>query len=107
MALDRVRETNETLRQSEEHLRLVFEAAVDGIVELDQRDVILRANDAFCGMVRIDRESIEGQPWTALAASVERRGRLVRLAARAPGRGRSSGPRGSRSTWSRGSPRSR
>lgn len=70
MALDRVRETNETLRQSEEHLRLVFDAAVDGIVELDHRDVILRANDAFCGMVRIDRASIEGLPWTALAASV-------------------------------------
>ena len=70
MALDRVRETNETLRQSEEHLRLVFEAAVDGIVELDHRDVILRANDAFCGMVRIEREAIEGHPWTALAASV-------------------------------------
>lgn len=70
MALERVRETNETLRQSEEHLRLVFEAAVDGIVELDQRDVILRANDAFCSMVRIDRASIEGLPWTALAAAV-------------------------------------
>jgi PAS domain S-box-containing protein len=70
LALERVRETNETLRQSEEHLRLVFEAAVDGIVELDHRDVILRANDAFCHMVRIDRGSIEGLPWTALAASV-------------------------------------
>ena len=70
MALERVRETNETLRQSEEHLRLVFEAAVDGIVELDHQDVFLRANDAFCGMVRIDRPSIEGLPWTALAASV-------------------------------------
>ncbi len=70
LALERVREANETLRQSEEHLRLVFEAAVDGIVELDHHDVILRANDAFCGMVRIDRASIEGLPWTALAASV-------------------------------------
>lgn len=70
MALERVRETNETLRQSEEHLRLVFEAAVDGIVELDHEDIILRANDAFCGMVRIDRHSIEGLRWSALAASV-------------------------------------
>jgi PAS domain S-box-containing protein len=69
-ALDRVRETNETLSQSEEHLRLVFDAAVDGIVELDQQDVILRANEAFCGMVRLDHASIEGLPWTALAASV-------------------------------------
>jgi signal transduction histidine kinase len=70
LALGRVRETNETIRQSEEHLRLVFEAAVDGIVELDHRDVILRTNEAFCNMVGIDRASIEGLPWTALAASV-------------------------------------
>ena len=69
-ALGRVREANETLRVSEEHLRLVFEAAVDGIVELDERDVILRANDAFCQMVRLDKTSIEGLPWSALAASV-------------------------------------
>ena len=70
MALERVRDTNETLRQSEEHLRLVFEAAVDGIVELDHNDIILRANDAFCGMVDIDHEAIEGLRWSALAASV-------------------------------------
>src|SRR5205085_376253 len=69
-ALDRVREANETLRQSEEHLRLVFEAAVDGIVELDARDIILRANEAFCGMVGLDRTSVEGEPWTALAAAI-------------------------------------
>ena len=70
LALEHVRESNETIRQSEEHLRLVFEAAVDGIVELDHRDVILRTNEAFCDMVGIDRASIEGLPWTALAASV-------------------------------------
>jgi len=69
-ALDRVRETNEILRQSEEHLRLVFEAAVDGIVELDERDTVLRANEAFCGMVGLSRETVEGLPWTALAAAV-------------------------------------
>ena len=71
LALDRVRETNETLRRSEEHLRLVFDAAVDGFVELDERDVIVRANEAFARMVGIDRLVIEGQPWSALAASVE------------------------------------
>ena len=69
-ALDRVREANETLRQSEEHLRLVFDAAVDGIVELDERDVVLRANEAFCDMIGLDRVAVEGQPWTALAASI-------------------------------------
>ena len=69
-ALDRVRDTNEILRQSEEHLRLVFEAAVDGIVEMDERDTVLRANDAFCAMIGLSREMVEGQPWTALAAAV-------------------------------------
>ncbi len=69
-ALDRVRETNETLRQSEEHLRLVFDAAVDGIVEMDQRGVVLRTNDAFCRMVGLDRLAVEGQRWSVLAAAV-------------------------------------
>ena len=47
-ALARLQRANETLRESEERLRTVFEAAVDGIVELDDKDVIVRANGAFC-----------------------------------------------------------
>ena len=70
-ALDRVREANETLKGSEEHLRLVFDAAVDGIVELDSNDVIVRTNEAFCQMVHLDRPTIEGQRWQALAASLD------------------------------------
>jgi PAS domain S-box-containing protein len=69
-ALERVREANETLRQSEEHLRLVFETAEDGIVELDERGTVLRANEAFAEMVSLPRESIEDQPWTAVASVV-------------------------------------
>ena len=69
-ALERVREANETLRQSEEHLRLVFETAEDGIVELDEHGVVLRANEAFAGMISLPRESIEDQPWTALASVI-------------------------------------
>jgi len=69
-ALQRLREVNETLRGSEEHLRLIVDAAVDGIVELDERGTILRANRAFARMVQMDRGSIEGQPWSALAASI-------------------------------------
>jgi PAS domain S-box-containing protein len=71
LALERVRETNETLRRSEEHLRLVFDAAVDGFVELDEHDAIVRANDAFARMVGMDRTAIEGEPWSAVAASVQ------------------------------------
>ena len=70
-ALGRLRRANETLRESEERLRTVFEAAVDGIVELDQRDVIVRANGAFCRMIELPQSLVEGQPWSALAASIE------------------------------------
>jgi PAS domain S-box-containing protein len=70
-ALARLQRANETLRESEERLRLVFEAAVDGIVELDHRDTIVRANEAFCQMLELPQNLVEGQPWTALAAAIE------------------------------------
>src|SRR5262245_50818203 len=70
-ALARLQRANETLRESEERLRTVFEAAVDGIVELDQRDVIVHANGAFCRMIDLPQTLVEGQPWTALAASIQ------------------------------------
>jgi PAS domain S-box-containing protein len=69
-ALGRVRDTNETLRESEEHLRLVFDAAVDGVVEMDQQGVVLRTNEAFCQMVGLDQQAIEGKRWTMLAAAI-------------------------------------
>jgi PAS domain S-box-containing protein len=70
-ALDRVREAIETLKSSEEHLRLVFDAAVDGIIELDVNDVVMRTNEAFCQMVHLDRGTVVGQRWQALAASLD------------------------------------
>ena len=70
-ALARLQRANETLRESEERLRTVFEAAVDGIVELDHKDVIIRANGSFCRMIDLPQSLVEGQPWTALAASIE------------------------------------
>jgi PAS domain S-box-containing protein len=70
-ALARLQRANETLRDSEERLRLVFEAAVDGIVELDDKDVIVRANEAFSQMLELPQAMVEGQAWTALAAAID------------------------------------
>ena len=70
-ALARLQRANETLRESEERLRTVFEAAVDGIVELDHRNVIIHANDAFCRMIELPQSVVEGQPWMALAVSIQ------------------------------------
>jgi PAS domain S-box-containing protein len=61
---------NDTLRASEERLRLLFQAAVDGVVELEG-DVIVRGNDAFCRMVGLPYRSIEGKTWAQLAEMVE------------------------------------
>jgi signal transduction histidine kinase len=49
----------------------VFEAAVDGIVELDGKDVIVRANGAFCRMIELPQGMVEGQPWSVLAESID------------------------------------
>ncbi|HEX9124737.1 MAG TPA: ATP-binding protein [Actinomycetota bacterium] len=70
-ALARLQRANETLRESEERLRLVFEAAVDGIVELDDRDLIVRANEAFSQMLELPQSMVEGQPWAALAPVIQ------------------------------------
>ena len=71
VALQRVRDANESLRRSDQHLNLVFEAAVDGFVELDHDRTILRANDAFARMVSIDATSLTGMPWSSIATLVE------------------------------------
>jgi PAS domain S-box-containing protein len=71
VALSRVREAAETLRSSEEHLRLVFDTAVDGIVELSLDGKILRANGAFCQLVGLGPDVVEGQAWSAVAATVD------------------------------------
>jgi PAS domain S-box-containing protein len=70
-ALERVRETNESLRRSEEHLRLIFDAAVDGFVEVDHQGLVIRANGAFGRMMGKDPAVLAGQTWVEIARSVE------------------------------------
>ena len=76
----RLRRANETLRESEERLRTVFEAAIDGIVELDHQNVILRSNEAFCKM--IDLSVARRGATLERARGVDRGGRQLRRAPR-------------------------
>lgn len=71
VALGRVRDAADTLRASEEHLRLVFDTAVDGIVELSIDGRIVRANAAFGRLVGLEPAAVAGQPWSAIAATVD------------------------------------
>src|SRR6266511_4400523 len=70
-ALIRLREVHRSLSQSEERLRLLLDAAADGIVELDGRRVIRRANEAFCSILRLTADDVVGIRWAELAEKVE------------------------------------
>lgn len=68
-AMAQLQDAITTVALSEERLRLLFDAAVDGIVELDAKDVVRGANGAFCDMVGLDREFLIGKPWDRVAAA--------------------------------------
>jgi PAS domain S-box-containing protein len=69
--LQQLREVYESLTASEARLRLLFDVAVDGIVELDADGVIRRANEAFCTMMALPQEEILGRSWDDVADRVE------------------------------------
>ena len=88
-ALDRLRELHGSLSASEERLRLLYEAAADGIVELDDRRIIRRANEAFCSMLGLEHGQVLDTPWDSLASMVESGESLVDL----PDTGKATLPR--------------
>lgn len=63
-----LREASESVAASEARLRLLLGAAVDGIVELDGLGVVVRANRAFCAMVRLAEKDVVGRRWQEMVA---------------------------------------
>jgi len=68
-AMLQLRKAIDTVAESEERLRILFDAAVDGIVEIDHEGIIISANEAFCVMVGLDRDFAVGRSWQAAAAA--------------------------------------
>src|SRR5262249_40942908 len=66
------RRVDEALRHSELLFRLVWEESADGMRLTDINGTIVAVNDAFCRMVGLAKEAIEGQPMSVIYA-VERR----------------------------------
>ncbi|MEO7298467.1 MAG: PAS domain S-box protein [Verrucomicrobiota bacterium] len=62
-ALHRIR-AEEALRMSEVRFHSVWENSVDGMRLTDQEGKIVAVNKAFCGLVGLPRERLEGQPFT-------------------------------------------
>jgi PAS domain S-box-containing protein len=67
-ALQSVQAAVEEVAASEARLRLLLDAAVDGVVELDADARVVRANGAFCQMVRLGADRVIGRSWAEVAA---------------------------------------
>jgi PAS domain S-box-containing protein len=66
-ALESVRRAGAEAAASESRLRLLFDAAADGVVELDGAGRIIRANGAFCHMMQLSSDKVLGRPWRDVA----------------------------------------
>jgi len=62
-AIASLRSAADVVTSSEARLRLLLDAAVDGVVEMDARGRIVRANGAFCSMVHLPMEEVLGRSW--------------------------------------------
>ena len=69
-ALDSVRKAVDEVAASESRLRLLFDAAADGVVELNGKGSVVRANGAFCDMVHLRADQVIGRQWTEVAVLV-------------------------------------
>jgi PAS domain S-box-containing protein len=67
-AIASLRSAAEVLAASEARLRLLLDAAVDGVVELDASGSVIRANWAFCSMVRLPMQEVVGRRWADVAS---------------------------------------
>src|SRR6266536_209167 len=54
--------------ESAARLRLLFDSAVDGVVELDDQRRVVRANDSFCSMIQLPFDAVIGVGWDELAS---------------------------------------
>jgi PAS domain S-box-containing protein len=74
MAIASLRSAAEVMAASEARLRLLLDAAVDGVVELDATGTIVRANGAFCSMVHLPIDEVLGRRWVDMVRRSERAG---------------------------------
>jgi PAS domain S-box-containing protein len=54
------------IRKSEMQFRLVWENSADGMSLTDERCIVIAVNDAFCRMVRKNKEELEGKPLSVI-----------------------------------------
>jgi PAS domain S-box-containing protein len=65
------------LRSSEMLFHSVWENSVDGMRLTDEKGNIVAVNDAFCKLVSLSREELEGKPFTVIFAESEQTGPML------------------------------
>lgn len=64
--ITKLKKSEESLRLSELLFRTVWEKTLDGMRLTDENGIVIKVNDAFCDMMDIAREDIEGKPISVL-----------------------------------------
>lgn len=70
-ALERIRAEGE-LRNSENRFHSIWENSVDGMRLTDEHGTILAVNEAYCKLVGMRREELEGKPFTVTYCETEK-----------------------------------
>ncbi len=73
-----VSERTASLARSEAELRLIFDHSIDGLRLTDADGMVLKVNDAYCQLMKLPREELEGRPLFYPYAEQEH-DRLLRL----------------------------
>lgn len=77
-ALERISAEN-ALRKSESQFRVVWESSVDGMRLTDGQGKIVQVNDAYCGLVKMTKDELEGQPISAAFEHEDGEGAMARV----------------------------
>jgi two-component system, cell cycle sensor histidine kinase and response regulator CckA len=65
------------LRSSEMLFHSVWDNSADGMRLMDENGIIVAVNEAFCKLVSLRREELEGKPFTVILAESEQPGQML------------------------------
>ncbi|MGA9780330.1 MAG: PAS domain S-box protein [Verrucomicrobiia bacterium] len=71
------REAEAALQSSETLFRSVWQNSVTGLRLANEQGVMVAVNDAFCRLVGMEAQALEGQPFTAIFAASEDRDKIL------------------------------
>jgi PAS domain S-box-containing protein len=71
------RATETALQSSEALFRSVWENSVDGMRLMDENGLVIAVNDAYCRLVDLEAQKLEGKPFTLVYAESENPGEIL------------------------------